>query len=83
MSIIIELWGISSRKLITLDPRRNLNNKYESMTDPLEYKKEYSKSEIVADPSLHALECAVWLFIRFNWRSPELKEILKRNKTSF
>jgi hypothetical protein len=83
MSITIELWGMSNRKLITLDPRRDLNNTYESMTDPLEYKKEYSKSEIVADPALHALECVVWLFRRFNWRSPELKEILKKEQNKF
>jgi hypothetical protein len=75
VALIVELHGMNNRKLIATG-RILFPLDYICREEDLHYEKSYSIQELIAKKSELALENALWLFERFDWRHVRSSEIV-------
>jgi len=83
LQLTIELHGMRNRRLMFLDPRRSLFDEYICVVNDLPHTQTMSTEEILGKGHDLALDHTVWIFERFNWRSPHIREILKEDQRKF
>jgi len=82
VALIVELRGMNNRRLIAIG-RILFSPDYICREEHLRYEESYSVQELIAKKSELALENALWLFERFDWRhvrSSETVAILREDQ---
>jgi hypothetical protein len=73
--IEIGLFGTSGRRLVSLDPERDLRDDYICYEQDLVRSRELPSDQLLGMVSELSLEHALWVFERFNWQKPP-KQVL-------
>lgn len=66
----IGLFGTHGRRLVSLDPARDIWDDYVCYEPKLVREKEFASDQLLGMTSALALEHIVWVFERFNWSQP-------------
>lgn len=76
VSLEVSINNSSERYLVVDNSRRiPFSTLRKSQEDVIQFKKEYSKSEILSNPVELTLEVIVHFFVRFNWLEPNIEVI--------
>lgn len=75
VSFAVRLLGTQNRELLSFDPKRDLWGGYACQIPLIEVRREHPLADWRAGMVEHAVEMSKEIFLRFNWKSPNLAAI--------
>jgi hypothetical protein len=79
--VSITVYKTEGRRLWTGDSNRHLWGEYKAHVEDIEFKKEFTRDEILANPKGCALEAILYVLTLFNWDNPSTDVINRDQET--
>lgn len=83
LHISLKLKNTNNRMLTFSDPMRMLHGNYTCRINEINVERDISTEDIIANFATLAMDVVVEIFEKFNWHSPDIKNVLKENQEKF